>query len=1058
MRKTTLALLIIHNFYFALSAQRVYTLADTSIANQLLKDTKLLLEKSQLDSIDIKLDKAQMIFEQILGKETNEMAEVFNLKAWGLSMQQKLTESLENYEKSIIIRIKVKGSDKDLANTYTDMGIVYQNKGELEQSKTVCQKALDILLKSPYTISPELGHTYNVMGWIYFIKHDMDNALSFFQKSLAIHHQLFDSTHIKLAQCYQNIGNACIVKGELNNAHPYLQKALDIRVYNLGWNHSYVAQALNSLGILYENKGEYDRSIDYYKRALAIMGKTFGYDSPNVSILLNNIALVYGNKGDVIQSLQYHQRALDISQKVYGFYNLNVADNLHSVGVTYRELRKYDKALDCFEKAADITQKILGADSPNMAHVLTSMGACYYAINDYKKAIIYLQKGLGIKGNPSLAFALNTLGDIFNNKQDYIQALSYYEKALKVESDKMEQANMLTSIARMKMKLKNYIQADSLFAACLEVLNFKTIERLENTNSLFALTQVLPLKANFEREWFHETRDTQYLNSAIETYQKAISIIDLEKKSLLSEGSKSEFQYQIHAVYEGAIGANLLHTHLNGDNNFKKQAFDYSEQGKATLLQAQIKESNALKYSNIPSTLLEKEYNLRVDINWREKQRQNYMNEGKNENDSSVTAVSSILFDLHQQYDILIQQFEKNYPDYYRLKYDLKTVNIVDIQQKLLSKEQTILSYFVGDSSVFAFVIKQDTFAVSEIKKDFPLELWIKQLRYGLYGDHQMAMRSENLYGYKADSFAIAAVDLYNKLVAPISHLLTKELVIIPDGILGYIPFDVLLTEMPLNTTKFNTHKYLGRSHIISYNYSATLWKEMRNKKHKTEPKKQFIGFAPYYDGDTTLLSSLFSHDPTIRKGLKILRYSGEEVYIAQKLMNGESILNKQATKEMFEKISSSYRIVHLATHGNANDKIGDYCFLAFAEQKDSLDNELLYVRDIYNLSLNADLVVLSACETGIGELKRGEGIVSLSRAFAYAGAKSMVTTLWDVNDKSTKYIMEGFYRQLRKGQPKDKALWQAKIDYFTRAKDELAHPYFWSAFIPIGDMSPVKK
>jgi CHAT domain-containing protein len=274
---------------------------------------------------------------------------------------------------------------------------------------------------------------------------------------------------------------------------------------------------------------------------------------------------------------------------------------------------------------------------------------------------------------------------------------------------------------------------------------------------------------------------------------------------------------------------------------------------------------------------------------------------------------------------------------------------------------------------------------------------------------------------------------------------------------LGYIPFDVLLSEIPKDATRFSSHNYFGKEHIISYNYSATLWQEMQNKKHKVEPKKNFIGFAPYYNGDTTVLSKLFSDDFTMRKGLDSLKYSGEEVFKAQKLMQGEAILNKNATKEKFESAVADYRIVHLATHGKANDKIGDYCFLAFTAQKDSLGGELLYVRDIYNLTLNADLVVLSACETGIGELKRGEGIVSLARAFAYSGAKSLVTSLWSVNDKSTMHIMETFYKQIKRGKNKDYALWKAKTEYFEKAKGELAHPFFWSAFIPIGDMKALK-
>ena len=149
------------------------------------------------------------------------------------------------------------------------------------------------------------------------------------------------------------------------------------------------------------------------------------------------------------------------------------------------------------------------------------------------------------------------------------------------------------------------------------------------------------------------------------------------------------------------------------------------------------------------------------------------------------------------------------------------------------------------------------------------------------------------------------------------------------------------------------------------------------------------------------------------------------------------------------------YSVIHLSTHGKADDRVGDYSFLAFTEIPDSLENEYLYVRDLYNLRLNADMVVLSACETGIGELQRGEGILSLARGFTYAGAKSIINSLWSVNDQSTKFLMERFYTYLLEGLDKDAALRQAKLDYL--ASGENADPYFWAAFVPVGDMSPVE-
>ncbi len=161
-----------------------------------------------------------------------------------------------------------------------------------------------------------------------------------------------------------------------------------------------------------------------------------------------------------------------------------------------------------------------------------------------------------------------------------------------------------------------------------------------------------------------------------------------------------------------------------------------------------------------------------------------------------------------------------------------------------------------------------------------------------------------------------------------------------------------------------------------------------------------------------------------------------------------------RATEDQFVKEAGQYRVLHLATHGKANDREGDYSFLAFTEQKDSLENELLYVRDIYNLALNAELVTLSACETGIGKLQKGEGIISLARAFAYAGAGSIVTSLWSVNDEQTKDLMLLFYRELQRGKPKNEALQSAKRQL---AAQPGSHPFYWAGFVAIGDMRPLK-
>ena len=291
-----------------------------------------------------------------------------------------------------------------------------------------------------------------------------------------------------------------------------------------------------------------------------------------------------------------------------------------------------------------------------------------------------------------------------------------------------------------------------------------------------------------------------------------------------------------------------------------------------------------------------------------------------------------------------------------------------------------------------------------------------------------------------------------------------EKLIIIPDGILGYVPFEALLTEKPPRPDAMSAYKYLIQDHQISYCYSATLLKEMRNKIHYQEPTQKLLAMAPFFLGNAdTLLSQVDSTELnagiTLRDTLTALPNSGEEIARIQKILKGQAFYGKAATLAQFQKLAAQARILHLSTHGKADDRLGDYAYLAFGMPNADGTFDKLYARDLYNLSLNADLVVLSACETGIGKLQRGEGIVSLARAFAYAGAKSIVTTLWKISDEQSKYLMTSFYKYLSKGKEKDEALRQAKLDFLQKneKKTELIHPFFWASFIEIGDMQSMK-
>jgi CHAT domain-containing protein len=418
--------------------------------------------------------------------------------------------------------------------------------------------------------------------------------------------------------------------------------------------------------------------------------------------------------------------------------------------------------------------------------------------------------------------------------------------------------------------------------------------------------------------------------------------------------------------------------------------------------------------------------------------------------------ISEKIIHLTVEYDRLLEHLENKYKNYYDLKYELRTETVESVQRDLLQPGQTMLEYFTGDSSIFIFVLRKDLYEVVEVPRDFPLEDWVKSMRSGI-ADWWAGKIPEDQYAASLSWYGQAAYNLYQKLVAPVAGFIPAgdQIIVIPDGILAYIPFEALVTApAPADSTRFHEYKYWVLNHDISYCYSATLLREMRARKHKTTPKYDFLGIAPTFAGSSTSIPSSYL-DFEGRFGHESLKYNVIEVDSIQQILGGQIFTGADATEKCFADTAWAFRIIHTSLHGESNDHSGDYSYIAFYETSDSIENEWLYVREVYNLTLNADLVTLSACQTGLGELRRGEGIIGLTRAFTYAGAKSIVNTLWSVDDKRTMLLMTQFYRNLKAGQQKDAALGNAKRD-FIRKGELWAHPVFWAGFIGIGDMGEI--
>jgi CHAT domain-containing protein len=290
-----------------------------------------------------------------------------------------------------------------------------------------------------------------------------------------------------------------------------------------------------------------------------------------------------------------------------------------------------------------------------------------------------------------------------------------------------------------------------------------------------------------------------------------------------------------------------------------------------------------------------------------------------------------------------------------------------------------------------------------------------------------------------------------------------ERLVIIPDGRLGYLPFQVLIDNRQLEgVDDYRKLPYVINNYEVRYEYSSTLLLAEHTPKQQ---RGGFLGFAPQYGeggGGISVRSAaeedVLAEDAAEVVRLAPLKFTKTEVEEISRLFAGQSNTGELATETAFKTEAPKHNILHLAMHAHTSDKNPMYSRLIF-QQGETAGGEdgMLHAYELYNMSLQADLVVLSACETGAGKLQNGEGIMSLSRAFKYAGCPNIVMSLWQADDASTKDIMVHFYRNLKKGMGKSEALRQANRQYLSQASPEKGHPFYWATFVLAGDGEAVR-
>ena len=969
--------------------------------------------KGALDSAADYFQEAMMIRKGILGLLHPKVADGYN-NFGNISLAQgNISQALSNYQNGLKIRTKTLGHDHlDVASSLNNMGTCFSRAGEYQRAFELYQDAFVIREKKLGKDHPKIAQTLLNMGDCYLQQKESGQALTYFNQALDILEQHPTMNEIEIAKAYNYLGSSYSQMGNQEKALPFFEKSLKIQQAHNEPNSPNFVAVYNNLANAFEQLGDYQKALVYYQNNLHILSTnpSYGAQHPLTAITHNNIGQVQVKFNNFQQALNSHSQALNIFQTRNN--GEQIAETLRHIGNVFFDAGEEEMAIQNFQSSLDL-RKALGQEGElSNAYIFQNLGNGYsnqgqydLALSNYQKAHLLMEQYYE-KDHPILVPFKTRIGGALQQKGDYVAALTTFEKALD-----------LLKINPTSTELPDFIESP------IEVL------------------QLLLAKGNTHLAIYHQSKKQSELTTALSHFDYAIRLTQQVRTQYQEVQSKIALGEIAYDNFVGSIKACYLLLQATNDQQYLEKAFAYSEQSRSSLVLEALNTSSATTFSGIPDSLIQQEHNLKVEITFYEKKKQLALQNGSADNQDLLDEYNHKIFQNKQLYERLIQRFETEFPAYYELKYKVNLPTILALQKDLLTPDHSLLEYFVADTSTFVFVINKDEASMKELSIGIDtLSKQVSLLRkyiHAYYTDTQQqtgdafqkALRDYTSLGYR----------LYESIMQPVENQLAVKLTIINGSILNFLPFEALIASPVKQVHKPKSYNYLLKNYEISYGYSANLLHRL-SQNSPVEYEQSLLAFAPEFSTED-------------RRNLAPLAYNIPEVNAIAGLINGTTFIGPDATKNKFEELARLYQIIHLSTHGQSDMRQGDYSYLAFVET-DSTQEDLLYAKDIYNLDLQADLVVLSACETGTGEVSRSEGAISLGRAFFYSGAKSILNTLWSVDDASTGELMRQFYTDIRDGFTRSTALRKAKLTFIEEGK--YAHPYYWSAFMLIGEREEI--
>lgn len=870
-----------------------------------------------------------------------------------------------------------------------------------------------------------VANTVAMLGTMYDDINEYDKAIAYLLKADSLYGLAGKAGAEPQGWSYLYLTSSYNNRGDYHTALQWGERTLE-RYASIGQMHaSTVGSVLAKMGEVFLNLGDVENARDHFRRSLSVYAEHHPEKRSAIGMCNLWLAEVARRSGDISDAVQQVEIALPMYMKARGATHPQLA-TLYSVAASiYLSAGRFDQAKHYYLCALTSRSKVKESRSrSDIAGIHSALGEVFLRQGKKDSAFVHLSMALAIDTAstdvivPQRAELHRRFGDYFRSVRRWDDALTQYQNAALLLTAGGDAGN--DEVRSRSIYKKELLQ---LFQSEADVLESKATGRNEITS----------------------------LQRSLERTSQAVELLDALRKGYRLDGSKLLLVSRTAELFASATRRAMVLYQRTQDRSYAERAFVIADRGKASVMLDRLFDNDARHIAGIPDSLLQLEQK-RISAIARMEVQLASMEKDPHSTDRDVRAKErEEYFGLLRDQQEFADAMEREFPRYFELKYDTRGTTVAMVQQNMADGAAMVEFQQSGDR-LYAFVITRKAFAVREIAGAGRVNALVREC-------------AAALKTYDSPVFYRTGDKLYRTLFRPLEPLLAgiTELKVVPDASLHQFPLEAL--PLPGRTEE---RRFLISRYEIVYAYSASFYHKLVSE-GKGAGALSVAAFAPVFRDSAKNADFLANRDAVVRSGIDAvrsitadgrsfneLRYSEKEVDDIARTMTRPDVpvrtfLFTDASEENFKANASRYDILHIATHGYNNAKDPRFSAVLFSQPSSpsSPEDGILYLNETYSLDLKASLVVLSSCESGVGTMVAGEGMIALSRGLFYAGARNIVVSLWKVPDRQTCELMGEFYRNIAAGRSYAAALRAAKLTM--AAAPGTAFPAKWSGFVLMG-------